>query len=211
MSSETSQARWPARLRRRWRIVLTVAAALLVVGAFLLWGPIGLGNGPLSGAVYDVTSNVDSGGEVVGFTIPMQNTGGAPAVIDGIDLISGTRYPAPHILALRVLTSGNCGGTWPARQRPSGFVLAGCGGADHGPLIGHAFGTNPVRIFSGWPAAAEVAAPRPHTCWVISEIVVHYHVGIRHYAATGPFGLVECGRDAARLENRATNAVVNAS
>src|ERR1700749_2330909 len=36
-----------ARYGRRRRVVILAAAGLLATGAFLLWGPVGLGNGPL--------------------------------------------------------------------------------------------------------------------------------------------------------------------
>jgi len=177
--------------RKRPVIGLVAAVGLLAIGAFLLWGPIGLGNGPLSGASNVIDGWADTGRLPVGFVIPIHNSGNAPAVIDGLDLVGGTSYPRPHVLELEVLTSGLCGGPWPARQAVRGFVLVGCGGADAGPLIGHAFGVTPPGSF-GFPAAAEVAAPRPGTCWVMTGIVVHYHVGIRHYSASDPYQLAVC-------------------
>jgi hypothetical protein len=120
----------------------------------------------------------------------IRNSGDARAVIDGLDVIGGTSYPGPRVLGLEVLTAGRCGGAWPARQAGRGFVLVGCGGTDAGPLIGHAVG--PVHAFFGFPAAAEAAAPDPGTCWVMTKIVVHYHVGIRHYSASDPYDLAVC-------------------
>lgn len=167
---------------------------LLAVGAFLLRGPIGLGNGPVDAGVYAGEGNVYSGRGSAGFIIPIHNSGSAPAVIDGIGLIGGTRYPAPRLLRLGVLASGVCGGAWPARQAGRGFVLIGCGGAYTSPLIGRAVGhTQPVSF--GFPAAAEVTAPHPDTCWVMTQVVVHYHVGIRHYTATDPYQLAVCTSD----------------
>lgn len=174
---------------RRLPVVIAVVA-VLVVGAFLLWGPIGLGNGPLNAEGGGITGGSGSGTGRVGFIIPVRNSGRAEAVIDGVELIGGTRYAAPHLLALEVLTSGRCGGTWPARRGARGFVLAGCGGPNKGPLIGQAIG--PTHRFFEFPAAAEVAAPHPGTCWVMTKIVVHYHVGIRHYSATGRDELAFC-------------------
>jgi hypothetical protein len=127
--------------------------------------------------------------------------------VDGLDLISGTSYPGPHMLGLEALTAGACLGPWPARQAAQGFALVGCGGTGAGPLVGHAVGpTQPVS--PGFPAAAEVAAPRPGTCWVMTKVVVHYHVGIRHYSATGPFELAVCA-DSAQL-NAAMKAAESA-
>jgi hypothetical protein len=114
-----------------------------------------------------------------------------PAVVDGLDIIGGTSYASPHVLGLEVLTRGRCGGAGPARQTIRGFVLAGCGGTYAGPLVGHAFDPAHTDSF-GYPAAAEVAAPRPGTCWIMTKIVLHYHVGIRHYSASDPYRLAVC-------------------
>jgi hypothetical protein len=189
----------------RWwrRLPVVIAfAAMLVFGAFLLWGPIGLGNGPLNAEVGGITGGSGFGTGRVGFIIPIRNSGRAEAVIDGVDLIGGSRYAAPHLLALEVLTSGRCGGTWPAQQMARGFVLSGCGGLNKGPLIGQAI--RPTHGFFDFPAAAEVAAPHPGTCWVMTKIVVHYHVGIRHYSATDPYELAACSDD--RLVDAAMTA-----
>jgi len=144
-----------------------------------------LGNGPLDAGVGGTQGWADVAGQPVGLIIPMQNSGSGPAVIDAVEIIGGTRYDAPHALALRVLTRGDCGGAWPVRQTPLGFELSGCGGADSGPLIGHAVGVTDPRSF-GFPAVAEVAAPGPGRCWVMTKIVVHCHVGIRNYSASEP-------------------------
>ena len=195
---------------RRKRPVMILAAAvllLLATGAFLRWGPVGLGNGPLSAAFYGTEGGVSAGG-AVGFVLPVHNSGDSPAVVDGLDLIGGTSYPGPHVLMLEVLTSGACADAWPARQAAGGFVLVGCGGVIAGPLVGHAFGpTHPVSF--GFAAAAEVAAPRPGTCWVMTKVVVHYHVGIRHYSATDPYQLAVCS-DSAQI-SAAMNAASSAS
>jgi hypothetical protein len=187
----SSERHTDARLyRRKRRVIILAAAGLLATGAFLLWGPIGLGNGPLSTGLGYGSGAVHPGGPA-GFVIPIYNSGDSSAVVDGLE----------------VLTAGACLGTWPARQAVRGFVLVGCGGADAGSLIGHAVGpTHPVS--PGFPAAAEIAAPRPGTCWVMTKVVVHYHVGIRHYSATGPSGLAVCA-DSAQL-NAAMKAAESA-
>jgi hypothetical protein len=181
--------------RRHWVIILA-AAGLLAAGAFLLWGPIGLGNGPLSASL-GYQSGAVRAGSPGGLVIPIYNSGDSPAVVDGLDLISGTSYPGPHVLGLEVLTSGACLDIWPVRPAARGFVLVGCGGTDAGPLVGHAVGPT-ERVSPGFPAAVEIAAPPPGTCWVMTRIVVHYHVGIRHYSATGAAGLAVCA-DSAQL------------
>jgi hypothetical protein len=103
-----------------------------------------------------------------------------------------------------VLGPSTCGGAGPARASARGFVLQGCA-AGLGPLIGHAFGRTPPVYGSFW-AAAEVAAPRAGTCWVMTEIVVHYHVGITHYSATGPYQLAVCAHGQSGQVNAAINA-----
>jgi hypothetical protein len=70
-----------------------------------------------------------------------------------------------------------------------GFVLDGCGSHARGPLIGRSIGARS----QGFLGAAEIAAPRPGTCWVMTNVVIRYHVGYRHYAATDPYALAVCG------------------
>jgi hypothetical protein len=178
-----------ARGRRRRGIVIPVVAALLAIGAFLLWGPIGLGNGPLSVEVHGAEGWPDFSQTPVGFTIPIFNSGRGLAVIDAVDTVGGTSYAAPRELGFAVLSSDNCPGAQSARADGRAFVMAGCGGRDRGPLIG--YGIAAGRFI---PAAAAMTAPRSGTCWVMTKIVVRYHVGIRHYAASYPYALAACGR-----------------
>ena len=104
------------------------------------------------------------------------------------------------------MTSGKCGGAWPASSA-GGFVLAGCGGTDDGPVIGHVFGPT-ASIGSGYPAAAELAHQMAGGCWVLTAVVVDYHGGMRHSVGTDPDGLVVCACDAAI--NAAANAAIAA-
>jgi hypothetical protein len=192
---------------RKRRVIIFVAAAFLAVGAFLFWGPIGLGNGPLSTGVAYGASEAHAGSPV-GLFIAIYNSGDSSAVVDGLDLISGTSYPGPHVLGLEALTSGACIAFWPVRQVDRGFALVGCGGADAGPLVGHA--VVPTRQVSpGFPSAVELAAPRPGTCWIITKVVVHYHIGIRRYTDTEPTNLAVCA-DSAQL-NAAQKAAESTS
>jgi len=200
----------PTRARdgHRRRVVLVVAVGLVAIGSFVTWGLVGIGSGPLSAAIGGMDAGVDSGRGPVGFIIPIRNTGSSQAVVDGIDLIGGTSYPAPHVLKLEVVSSNGCGGIWPARQTGRGFMPAECGGTTTGALIGHAFGRTPAF---GLPAAIEVAAPPRGTCWVMTKIVVHYHVGIRHYSASDPnYQLVVCA-SSAQLQSAEDAAVASAS
>jgi hypothetical protein len=183
----------PPSRRRRWlRIGITALSILLAAGAILQWGPIGIGSGPLKVFVpFSDGWNV-KGQQPVGFILPMYNSGGSAAVVDSVQLIGGTAYPAPRILALAVLTSARCGGAWPARDDGNGFVMVGCGGQNRGPLVGRSVGPS-MRNTWGFPAAAMAAAPGPGTCWVLTRVVVHYHVGWRSYTATDPDQLSVCG------------------
>lgn len=192
------------RTRRGWRLAELVAAALLLIGAFLLWGPIGLGNGPLAVDMATTEGGVDQNAAPVAFILPMYNSGGGVAVVDAVDLIGGTRFPGPHLLSLAVVSTAACGGAWPARADGGGFAMD-CGGGYHGSLIGRDV-PNVQGISPGFPAAAEVAAPRPGSCWVLTGVVVHYHVGTRHYAASDPFELAVCASNAIRQVKAAMTA-----
>ena len=99
------RARW-----KRWRhVIIPVVAVMFAVGAFLLWGPNGLGNGPLAVEMNATEGWSESVLTPTGFILPMYNSGGSLAVVDSVDLVGGTRYAAPRILALAVLTSALCG------------------------------------------------------------------------------------------------------
>ncbi len=202
--------RWPWRSRRGLRLTVATVVVLAAVAAIALWGPIGIGNGPLNVEMGATQGQQSWGSQPAGFPLPLHNSGGAVAIVDSVELIGGTRFPAPRLLRLGVLTSAVCGGAWPARASGRGFVLEHCGGRYVGPLTGHGFGHDPARIFFGFPAAAEVAPPGPGSCWVMTKIVLRYHVGIRHYTATDPYQLAVC-RSGAVLTNAAMNAAESGS
>jgi hypothetical protein len=147
--------------QRQRRIIIAVAAVLLVVGAVLLWGPIGLGNGPLAANTGGIIGWTASGSGPVAVRVHLINHGQAQATIDSVDFAGGTRYPAPR-------ASGADG--FRGRSIPR----------------------------SSWRsiAAIRVSGPPPGYCWVITKIVIHYHVGIRHYAASDPFALAVCAKTA---------------
>jgi hypothetical protein len=212
MTSYSVQRPRGSWLREQWqpwrrRTLVSAAAALLVIAAFLVWGPIGLGSGPLGLQMGALQGSTDPDLGPVGFTIPLYNSSHSQAVIDELSLVGGTRYAGPRVLDLAVLSTALCGGAWPAHPSGDGFRM-GCGGPYHGPLIGRAIGftfTRPVP--AGFPAAAEVAGPPPGGCWVMTKVIIHYHVGIRHYSATDPYELTVCAKDAsAQTANAATKA-----
>lgn len=85
------------RRYRRWLAATVVALA--VAGAFLMLGPIGLGNGPLwlptaTGGVYSWTEPQT---EPVAYVIPIGNAGRGAAIIDSVGVTGGPRF-APSIL-----------------------------------------------------------------------------------------------------------------
>jgi hypothetical protein len=201
------------RNRGRRGLIIPAFVALLAVVAFLLWGPVGLGNGPLTAKMGGATGWTDSAGRPVLAPLPIYYSGHSDAVIDGVQLIGGTRFPVPHVLALEVLaTSATCsgGGPAPARRTSRGFAAAGCPGTALGPLIGRSFGSGHVLSVDR-TAAAEMPAPPPGTCWVTTRIVVHYHIGIRHFSASGPFAEAVCSTRDANFTETAMDAAVAAS
>lgn len=199
--ADVSRSRW-----QRWHFIAALLAVLLVVGAFLRWGPIGLGNGPLAVQMDGSEGWADAGQAPAAFLLPMYNSGGGPAVIDSVDLVGGTRYAGPHLLGLQAMSDAICDGAWPARADGRAFAMIGCGGRDRGPLIGRSIPPTTQPYSRGFPAAAFASAPRPGTCWVMTKIAVHYHVGLRHYTATDPFDLAVCGRGASSQVDAAMNA-----
>ena len=177
-----------SRRERHWRWIAAAVIAGVAATAFLIWGPIGLGSGP-------VTVDGPSGGQILGpqdqawgMMVPVL-AGNSAAVTDQVALVGGDGYLGPRVLSLQELAtgSGDCGGTYPWAG-PDG-ILSSC--AIDGlhrligvPLPGNNPGVNMV-IKIGPPAARS-------GCWVVTAIVVHYHVGIRHYTATGPADFAAC-------------------
>jgi hypothetical protein len=83
---------------RLWLTLLAAAVLAAVVAGFLAWGPIGLGRGPLSvggGADYGHDPNLSPLA-----VLDSMNAGDTGAVIDSVSLTGG-RYPAPHVTAIR--------------------------------------------------------------------------------------------------------------
>lgn len=200
------RARWP-----RWRrAIIAAAAGVLAIGAVLLWGPIGLGAGPLFVGQFDGSGSPDPGSAALAMVLPVRNSGHDPAVIDSIRLVGRTGYPGPHVIRREAWSVSNCLDAWPVPAGAHSFVPKACGGADAGPLIGHAFGfTKPVSPGRG--AAFELSPPKAGSCWVLTDVVVHYHVGIRHYSTTDPADVAGCaGKNPARQITAAMNAAESA-
>jgi len=132
-----------SRRPRLWRWGGGVAAAALAVLAFLIWGPIGFGRGPLT--VY-----APSGGQLLGPSnrawglfvgIEAGNSG---AVVDAVTVTGGNGYPGPRVLSAWIISteSGSCGGTWPWSGPDN--LFSACASGRLRPLIGQVLpGNNP--------------------------------------------------------------------
>jgi hypothetical protein len=180
-------ARWP-----RWRrAIIGAAVAVLAAGAFLLWGPVGLGAGPLYVGELDSVGGPDPGAAPLGLLIPIHNTSHDPAVIDSIRLVGRSRFPGPSVIRREAWSVANCLGAWPVPAGARSFISKECHGESLGPLIGHAFGsTKPVS--PGYGAAFEIGPAQAGSCWVLTDVVVHYHVGAKHYSTTDPDDVAAC-------------------
>jgi hypothetical protein len=193
---------WRARWRRlRWPMI-AIVAALIAIGAFLEWGPIGFGNGPLHMGADSVESGGISSRTPVAVLIPIGD-GTSAVVIDDVQLLGNGSYPVPHVLAAEAMGYTVCGNLFPVRSAAGGFALVSCGGRPLGPLYGRAVG-------HGYPAIAlaafKIRPPRPGTCWLVTRIVTHYHVGIRHYVASDPYILAACAGSSAKANRIALAA-----
>jgi hypothetical protein len=171
-----------------WRWIAAVAIASLAAAAFLIWGPIGLGSGPL-------TVDAPSGGQMLGLQdqawgmmVPVQ-AGNSGAVIDQVSVVGGAGYSGPHVLSILEVSDrpGQCGGTFPWVGPES--ILSTCAVGGLHRLIGSPLpGDNPgvdMVIKVGPPAGAS-------GCWTATAIAVHYHVGIRHYTVTSAANFAAC-------------------
>ena len=165
-------------------------AVLAVGGAFLARGPIGLGNGPVLVASYASESVPDNNRAPMAIILPVLSTSHDEAVIDSVELIGNAGNPAPRMFALRAMKPNFCLGMNPLRQSQRGLVPSGCQAQMLGPLAGQRIGYAPTR--QQVDAVIEVGPPPPGSCWALSAVVVHYHVGIRHWSATGPGAEAAC-------------------
>lgn len=187
------------KLRPGW--IAASAAALAGVSAFLAWGPIGLGNGPLwlptaSGGTYGWSQQRTAS---VAFVLPIGNHGQSAAVIDNVGVTYRQGFKPPVLL--KTLTGQMTGYACTALGAASGprSALAGCVRPDLQVVTGTTIPAGAYRP-SGRsrkhePALVlELAGPGHRQCWDITSIVVHYHVGIRHYAGTFPqANVMTCG------------------
>jgi hypothetical protein len=197
----------PARFNRRKRILVPVVIAVLAIGAFLQWGPVGLGNGPL--VMGAGGSGTMSQPRPVPFAdlILYSGVGSGPVIIDGITLVNHTSYPTPRLVATELVLADMTECTFgPAGKTAQGFGVAGCGSSRYvSPLIGHRLAQQTANGAMSYAAGLEMSAPKSGGCWVLTDVVVHYHIGIRHYSASEPLSTVVCaGKNAAALTQAAS-------
>ena len=171
-----------------WRWIAAVVIVSFLTVAFLLWGPIGFGSGPLM--VY-----APSGGQILGprdqpwgLVVGIQ-AGASRAVIDQVTVVGGAGYSGPHVLSVLEATSqpGQCGGTAPWEGPDS--IISGCGISGLRSMVGVPLpGNNP-----GVNMIIKIGPPVGRSgCWTLTAIVVHYHVGIRHYTLTSTGQFAAC-------------------
>jgi hypothetical protein len=179
---------------RTRRIIIPVLAVLVAFGAFLYWGPIGLGNGPLGVPSMDGRFGLSSA-EPTAFTATLVNSGVSTAVIDSVTVNSATGYSSARVLSVGVARHSSYGCVYSLMSN-----LTGCARPPLVAAAGFAVapGANTVVGNRGGPALViEIAGPPTAGCVVLTAIVLHYHVGIRHYTATVPQGFVwACGQHA---------------
>jgi hypothetical protein len=196
---------------RSRRIATVVMGLLAAAGALLFWGPIPLGAGPLQITNPPGEELVVSATNPAAMTVPLR-AGSSGAVIDGVSLTGGRRYPAPHIIALHSnRDTPGCLGFWSSMTGPGGYYTqcAYGGPGTIGPLIGRPIPVSStvqaprsIQTQPGIGAMIVVAPPQGAQCWTITSIAFHYHVGIKHYTATVATDMAACvtQRAAARLE-----------
>jgi hypothetical protein len=195
-----------ARFYRRKRVIIPVVIAVFALGAFLQWGPVGFGNGPLvmgdSGVITMSQPRPVSFADLTLISYP----GSRRVTIDGITLVNRTSYPTPRLVSTELvfadMTQCTFGQAAPAAQ---GFGVAGCGSSRYvAPLTGHPLPLQPSNGVMSYAAGLEMSPPKSGGCWVLTDIVVHYHIGIRHYSADEGSGTVVCaGKNAEALTQAA--------
>jgi hypothetical protein len=123
-----------------------------------------------------------------GMMVPLQ-AGNSGAVIDGVVVVGGAGYGGPRVLSVLEVASrpGQCGGTWPWQGPDSILSTCAIGG------VHRLVGTPPPGDDPGVDMVIKVAPPASRSgCWTATAIVIHYHVGIRHYTVTSTGVFAAC-------------------
>lgn len=188
--------------QRYSRLLAGIVVVLLVIGAFLTRGPIGLGNGPLFFESFSISGWPDPHGVPVGLVVPIVNRGKSAAVINGVTLVGGGNgYPAPRLITVYAAHDMGCAAIGPLAD-PDSQVSAGACASGRLALPGLAIPpsrevtdrvTGDLVAVSSLGLVAEAAPPAPGRCWTLKAMAIHYRVGIRHYTATAPEAGAVCG------------------
>jgi hypothetical protein len=178
----------------RWgrRAAIGGAAAVLAVivagAAFLAFGPLGQGPGPLSVGYVSSTGVVPREDSTM-IVIPVGAAASTTAVIDAVGIRGGGGYHAPREIRVVGIGGQACRGIWFPVPGAAGFT-GRCAPDGTVPLLGRAVprGAAAATIDIG----IEVGPPGAVGCWGISRVSVHYHVGRRHYVNAASESLSGC-------------------
>jgi hypothetical protein len=195
-----------ASLKRRRRIIVSVAGTLLAIGAFLAWGPFGIGSGPVLSGSGALTLKAPVPRHAPAMLNIELDAGASNAIVDGIELHSDGRFPPPRSMRIFANPDAVCAQVWAPLLGPHGFyaVCTSNGRGKLGPLIGHSIprlsrvnvpGLGPVT-YPGEDASIEVGPPGAAGCWMVTSVAIHYHVGIRHYTAAVAVEIAGCWSNA---------------
>jgi hypothetical protein len=181
---------WRA-LRRRTRAAAiggaAVAVAVVVAGAaFLAFGPVGFGPGPLS-VGYVSSSGIVPPEDSTMIVIPVGAAAATTAVIDAVGIRGGGGYHAPREIRVVGIAGQACRGIW--LTGPGGFA-ARCAPGGTVPLLHRAVPRSLAA--AAIDIGIEVGPPGAGRCWGVGRVSVHYHVGHRHYVNASVQSLSGC-------------------
>lgn len=184
--------------RLLWGGIGGIAVLLVAAAAFLAWGPIGLGPGPVSVAFVSSSGTVPLTQPVM-ILVPIQASPSTHAVIDGIGIAGGAGYPPPQLIGVAGDNDQSCTGIWWPLSGKNSFQQR-CATDGTVPLVDTTLPMLPPALDSapGEPPARgievvlTVAPPGPGGCWAVSKVTVHYTVGGRHYTAAGTESVSGC-------------------
>jgi hypothetical protein len=187
---------------RYWGLIGGVAALiLLAAGAFVAWGPVGVGTGPLSVAFVASAGTVPQTAPTM-ILIPVQAGADTHAVIDAVGITGGDGSPPPKLLSVAGDMSQACSGIWYPLTR-SGEFRRRCAPAGTVPVLGRVVPMRPASLLAsdgasaapgtrGIDLAIQVSAPGSSGCWGIGKVAVHYHVGGKRYTAVAQESVSGC-------------------
>jgi hypothetical protein len=184
-------------VRRRW-VRAAVAAGIAVVvlagaaGAFLAFGPVGIGAGPLVVGFVSAAGRVPGDGPAA-IVIPAGSPRGVPAVIDAVSIKGSGKYGAPGVRRVAADASQSCVGIWWPAAGAGGFA-GRCAPGGLLPLTGRLLPARPGGARSAG-IVIEVGPPGRSGCWSVSRVIVSYRVGGRHYTQAAAESLSACTTD----------------